>query len=831
MRQQTAGNLRRRSLLFILPALTAAAIFWQQRVTVLASEETQVLPEEFREDSSEADEDIFEEQTEQPAETETSAPETEAGTEEESYRPETETVFSETEKETQPAETETISVQTAEEEEEGPTDGTEAAAVLQSTTAKLDDRFISVKWTDSLSGQCFEQGKADEEIRQIREGVWELEFTIFTSTGDGLSQNGNVLGNGVFDFRLVLPLADVQFSQISGQDTSGYLSWSLEESTGILTLTKELPSELSEQFHFSQTVTVTDSEAESGFEEAAEAFISKTGFFNPFKQGIDWTVCAQIPSFTGKSYIWTIIDKESYDDSMFGPLGDLRVQSVSLSSNGYRGAVPKLEEAGEEDLFSWQLISEENGGHTSVSRIALGLLNRCSCSAKSGCLDWDALGGCGTRVQGDWCSCWKYPYNAELTALYEADAVGILQGLEDSNNDQIWALIQNDAILEKNGEWAYSAEDTVYLKKILTKTETAAPSAANAFVGSYRITVNPNHYDYSGTDCITVTDTLQNLAHLATGGIAGFIESKEPLTLIDESEAASMTRSAQTENRYYSVSVENCFDENKTGEILTIKLWFPTDLAFSVCYDAMIIDPELPGSSVQGEYGNSAKTGDITVSLSGSLPIFSSSDILSRRKLILTKVDAEQQENTLEGAEFEVYFYRTDLPGGVEDVRLNTIITDESGTGVFCSASDAQTGAYVIQADQLYYLREVSAPEGYEPDEKQYWFYWRQDGISPEDMPEAVTAEGEGKNLFIADLGDEVNEVALTVPNKKKTIPGGPELPDTGGSGSLLYMTAFLLLSAAALAALALALFRLRDLFCQWYTYEVKQRVHNRQNG
>ncbi len=324
----------------------------------------------------------------------------------------------------------------------------------------------------------------------------------------------------------------------------------------------------------------------------------------------------------------------------------------------------------------------------------------------------------------------------------------MLQKLEDKSNDQIWAAIRNDVTLEEDGDWAYAAEGAVNLGKILTKGESAAPSAENGLAGSYEITVNPNHYAYDGVDCICVTDRLRNLAHLATGTISAVLETGEALTLIDESEAFALSRSEDTENRFYSVRIENCVEGSKVGEILTIRLWFPTDLACSIFYDAMIIDPDPAGDSGAVKYGSTAELSGIEVGLSGSLYACPDTDVLSRRRLILSKYDAAEENIALEGAEFGAFFYRGDLSGETEDVRLATLIMDEEGKAVFHSASDAGAGAYVIQADQLYYLKELRAPEGYERDERLYWFYWEKDGIPPENLPEGedlIICGSEGK--------------------------------------------------------------------------------------
>ncbi len=782
MGQKTVG-------LFFLPLLAAALIFWSGEMKAMALEETEFWELWITEET----EFVEFEEPETKRHTEIILPETELQFETES--------FYETE---------------------------EAAISAVYASAELDERFIQVSWKDKDSGLCLIQGEDDENIRAISEGVWELEFKICTLTGDGLAQNGNILLNGSYTYPLVLPAGQLEFGQIEGQDSRAYLSWTLAQSSGVLTITLSLPSELSEEFDFRQSVVVSKADEEIiESEEPLEAQILKAGFFDPILMELNWSVCAVIPSYAGSCRSWDVYDYEGYNERQFGALGDLLVESVSLSSAGYQGPVPQLDQAGNEDLFAWQLIDSGFGDHSSISKITLGLYYRCSCSAANGCNAWEKeTQSCGSKVgDGNFCSCWQYPYNAELNILYRADARNVIQKLEDKSNDQTWVKIQNNAVLEEDGDWAGADESAVNLKKILTKTESAAPSLRDDSAGSYKITFNPNHFAYNEADCITVTDRMQNLAHLSTGTVSAVLETGEALTLIDETEALALRRSSETENRFYSVRVENCMENGKIGEILTIQLWFPTDLSCSIFYDAMIINPDLTGDSGMVEYKNTAGIGGIEVSLSGSIPAYTDADILSRRRLILTKHDAADEDIVLPGAEFEVFFYQGDLSGEKKDIRLATLVTDEEGKGVFCSAPDAEDGAYLIQTDQLYYLKELCAPEGYETDEKLYWFYWKKNGIAPENLPE-------GEDLLICDPdgGDGAGEILLRVPNRKQEIPGGPELPATGGPGVRLYLAAALLF-LAAVSALSLSLLQLRDLLCRWYTYKLKQSVLSRQNG
>ncbi len=203
--------------------------------------------------------------------------------------------------------------------------------------AELDDRFIRVSWTDRDSGLCLIQGLNDENIRAVSEGVWDLKFEILTAAGDGLEQSGNILFNGSYTYLLVLPSAPLSFDRIEGQDSGGFLSWSLEPETGILTITKNLPEEMTVELAFNLTVTVIKADGEIEAEEPKEAKISKSGFFDPVCLELDWSVRATIPSFAGSCRSWTIYDYEDYNERQFGALGDLRVESVSLSSAGYQG--------------------------------------------------------------------------------------------------------------------------------------------------------------------------------------------------------------------------------------------------------------------------------------------------------------------------------------------------------------------------------------------------------------------------------------------------------------------------------------------------------------
>lgn len=145
--------------------------------------------------------------------------------------------------------------------------------------------------------------------------------------------------------------------------------------------------------------------------------------------------------------------------------------------------------------------------------------------------------------------------------------------------------------------------------------------------------------------------------------------------------------------------------------------------------------------------------------------------------LDLTKIAAEDGK-TLAGAEFEVYFAKSNDFSNATKLDVATLVTDADGKAELKGIrySDFASGAQVEKGGEgylYYWLKEVKAPSGYEL------------------LAEPVAFEITKDNTV-----DDIYE--LSVENVKRGA--GIQLPFTGGPGTVLFIVAGVLLVAGATA-------------------------------
>ncbi len=637
----------------------------------------------------------------------------------------------------------------------------------------LADKFVTITWTGPEGGEreTYVQGattepggdkKDNDAIRGITDGLWWVEIAVASSV-DG-NTGTDILTDGHHDYQMVLPQGDVGliFGKHAGGDVAGNISWTLDEDGTIHFQVKQVSSSQKWVYSESFAVGVTDDSGQipGGMpEEALDAAILKTGTFDAAACRIYWDITARIPAYNGGRYpVWNIQDDESYFND-FGILGDLETLSVFVKSSGYTGEIRPVEEAGEDDVLAYTLTAA-SGSHPTIDSQTLYLANRCQCVSGS-CADWQN-GQCGKTLKEGWCTCWRWFYNTEVTIHCSVDATEVLQGLEEANWDGVFVDVTNRVILHKDGVNVKSDNDSINLKKLFTKSEDKAPHNDNAYTGSYTITVNPNQYDYSLQDTLTITDTMQGMTYLADRPFSVVTGQENALTKISEEEAKDIGR-AGNEDQYYSLSEKNLTDAagDVTGDLLTITIWYPTDLTYEISYEAKAVITEKPdeGGGVIA-YGNTAAEGDIFVEVTGSYTLGDESEDWEEKRVILTKVDAGDAAVKLGGAVFDAYLYRD----GTEDYYLNSLTTDADGVGTLISQGpEVSDRPYMLSDDTLYYVLERQAPAGYQPNPARYWFYWSEGELPPEALPPDAV---EGVNLFRQDPTKD-QTLAFTVEDER----------------------------------------------------------------
>ncbi len=658
------------------------------------------------------------------------------------------------------------------------------------------DGYLEVSWSDG--SVTYIQGRDDDKIQKIY-GRWSFSFRLDTV------RDGVFLADGEYACPLVLPEGNVKFSQTKGliQTEEGAAQmgeWAID--SGVLRITVSIPQEAVDAVGgiVRQDVTIERVDTE-GDSEITRAHIEKTGSLAAGSQKIVWTLSeVTIPRYSltqnnGIAAVWNIEDEQKRLSGKYDLANKPEHLDIRLSSTQYpdgKKRVPPIGEASGEDqiAFSLRQIDDEI--------VQIDFLNRCHCT-EDNCPNYTTECG-NTRDQDGhpytdadgalWCGCWLYPYNAVFTVTYQTDASAIWYWIAKNGNEGTSSRVWNTATLQKDGDYVIDDGDGVLLERLLSKSETERPADHDG-VGTFEILINEKGYSMADTDCLVVTDTLENLAHLVDIGENPRVTAdQKPLKLLDENEAAGLGREGN-EDTYYSLSCTDTLSEEeegeKTGEVMTIKIWYPTSLTYRICYDATVIGAT---EQNQGRYSNTAKIQEVFATVGGDMGGSWASWYAYGKKLLLTKKDADTAAPLSEGAEFAFYRCREDG----EETLLNTLTTDQEGKLEF--HTDRSLG-YVLAADRLYCAVETKAPEGYEKSDRRYYFYFSEEGIDPDLLPEDVDA----KDLLIEPIDENGNAIIYLDVENQKLPPAGPLLPSTGGPGTarFLWIGAALLLGSLLL--------------------------------
>ncbi len=659
---------------------------------------------------------------------------------------------------------------------------------------------LSITWETSGSGETVYSWTRDEHVTS--------ENNSDQSTIDALASGSYRVRIGIQDLRsdqdlqvgqsyvlaLDWPTREGVTVEIDGE-TSGIITnssgtelatWELDPDTGEITITIiALTDETSFYIYFLATIIDENEPKPDGDDWIATGSINKDGEIDELVDDtITYTITAVVPRYTesangGKAYEWSIDDRMSVDTVYGGDSSnDMSDVEIVMTSSQYPGGIiiPSIENATEVDEYAYYVKVDDDKEDEII------FLNRCTCE-ETNCANWSD--GCGNQYDGtEFCSCWLSIYNATFTITYSVDISEIIQGMEDRANTSAAAIIMNSAFLYNGGNYPVdNNSDQEYVYHPFTKSETTNPdrNTENKGVGSYKIEIYEHDVDYSWADDIEVTDVMDNLA-LVEDSLTVTV-GDTVLTLIDEDEAASLDKN-ENHDKYYSYTYTDVTgdDGEVTGGTLVIKIWYPTNQDITIEYQAPVISYN---TSPTGDYSNSVTVGDTGYTLNGSYQEGSSGEGGSGLtcSMTLTKVDAANNEVILPDAVFEIYRHVEDD----EDILVDTLTTGEDGTFTFASNDDK---GYWMDRDVLYYVKEIQAPDGYIPDGTLYGFVFLRNGY------EGTYPDGlDPQNVILGEPDGDQIHIEIIVENPKGTV----RLPKTGGSGTLPFRMAGLLMSTSAL--------------------------------
>ncbi|MCD7839293.1 MAG: CHAP domain-containing protein [Erysipelotrichaceae bacterium] len=513
---------------------------------------------------------------------------------------------------------------------------------------------------------------------------------------------------------------------------------------------------------------------ETGKISTREGSIDKTGIY---KAGttlddstVTWTIDAFIPG--GQIYNWYIYDSEdvvigsSRQQLYYNALGDDST-TITATIDNVEYNVPNLAVAANDgnDLIAWVLDSTSTTDGYAYGRTILFYT-------------WDS-------VEGEWSLLWNISQDTYLTITYTSSVVYDTDGdgkIEDTDENLIEEYNAKDASLRNsvqlrnkgtngsNDNLVAENEAKVDLPSVIDKELTQEPSSSNSWIAKYQITFNKAMADLSSYGSITLTDTMSS-------------------SLVLQKDSIVITAKDKDGNSYRVTDYTINYSNNVATNVATITLNQSAlgSYEYTIVYNAAINGSGTVFYSNNVEVIISGETFEDEV---GSKTVNDVSATSSKYSVTLTKVDAQDNTKLLSGAQFSVYNYET-------GTLLTTVTTDASG---YATIETSTSQGVILQAHTIYYFVETKAPDGYQLDNTTKYYFWfcnvEGDCQTCKELKTALEqAEGESSKIYIGTYDSSKTEeiIEITVTNI-----AGKELPTTGGTGTLGYMTTGILLMSGA---------------------------------
>lgn len=416
------------------------------------------------------------------------------------------------------------------------------------------------------------------------------------------------------------------------------------------------------------------------------------------------------------------------------------------------------------------------------------LVNRCVCEDTSFCVETDK-GRCSSSLLKSypgWCGCWNLDENATLDITYKnaingADGTYILQNQNELEN--IGPLCYENKITltgsyrNSSGQLVNDikkAAATIEYGAMLDKRETVIASEEGGYQSEFQINVNKEKADFSKFDVdgdgqydkrIVITDTMNNLKYIA----------------------GSMKITAEDiDGNVFELVAGTDFQidakQTDTGTEMEIVLKKLGRYSYCITYNTQVYSEETDKTV---EISN-----NVTLKLyDGNNPGYRYSRKFAyseqwdyiKYEVRLLKVDYDNHTKHLEGAVYGLYT--------ADGTLMAERTTDSDGR---CSFATNALEGLIFSTNTMYYLKEISPPEGYDIDTTPYWFYFS----------EARDSAGEKKleaiypGISIAHVSptdDNIFIAELELTDEKCFF-----LPETGGGGTAVFIFAGAALIAAA---------------------------------
>ncbi|MBQ8150586.1 MAG: hypothetical protein IJ041_08720, partial [Clostridia bacterium] len=348
-------------------------------------------------------------------------------------------------------------------------------------------------------------------------------------------------------------------------------------------------------------------------------------------------------------------------------------------------------------------------------------------------------------VPADWASDTVYVfYCCEMTSEYMAT----VQGDTYLNN------VTNTATAGWDGasEQLQATTGLNVTDKRLTKTGAVSSDRSKV---TYTIRINEHGLDLDSTgDTVLLTDRMNSTS----------VSYAQASFVLKDSAGNTLTRSGTASATTYHLKFS---DDGKSFE-----LEIPDETSLVLTY---IAEPTTQVGSETGNIGNEAKLGTVTRysnvnSFKVDLPSAGASTALSKGEcgVLIYKNDGET-DMPLDGAVFTVYSVNPDLTETATSKSATTV----GGRALFRFKSDEEGFGF----DQVYCIRETTAPEGYQKTDTAWYFYFialdeNGDQVEPNEAVKATVAALEAAGVTV-NVDPTVEMYTYTAVNTAITVQTG----------------------------------------------------------
>lgn len=340
------------------------------------------------------------------------------------------------------------------------------------------------------------------------------------------------------------------------------------------------------------------------------------------------------------------------------------------------------------------------------------------------------------KTDGDWQTNRNHP-NGAIAVYYAVDIT----------NDEFWNDLKNES-KEYSNLLEYEGKEQRQETKVERKTQVVSKSGKqikNTTKIEYTVNINPAGKDLDpNSDRIVLKDVLDSYQYSA------YIDASS-LKLYEYDSESENHRGKLIDSSRYQVQMDT------QNNVLTITL--PDELACVLVYQydfdvGNAVTPRIKNKiELQGEFSSNDETViDTTHSEAGVV----------RGKMSIFKVDSKDYSKTLPHAKFTLSVFNPDTKGWdiIRNGNSEEFETDNNGEISF-------TGTNIdrfLSAFNLYKVKETKAPDGYELNEKPYYFsiYQADQGKTKQDAIEQMNSRG------ISIPGIDLYKDVLFVPNNKE---------------------------------------------------------------